>query len=424
MQEETSNQCEKTINEARHENCEDVAEMNLGLESSGNLKEQSKLHHNACNESPDIVGKECQQNNVADSVICGQEELSFDIGSLVSSTTMVEKDSSENVGHPSSLQNPRGASSSSVCGVGLEVTEREYSVMAQVDGNPKPLQPYGCTHDTLKHPTLMSGSEVNTVTVCKIEMDRLCNTLRNTRSRTCNSLKNLKGKQKDNLASKCNMKHKNNEKSFSPFEWCENQDEGNMNRSSSATSTRSGKKKVISEEIPCQSDGEVSKCQSWKSNSKRQEGQIAEVGLKNKRKRLTSIPVGFDNVNNTVENISHEIGGESISNLSDVGLQEHHNITVEKLDDKCSTDGSQQNSKFPPAYTDAKCKQNHENILNKAGIHSKNTNESLRLSTRLGKANQKVDLKTAVERASSSGKKTKRKLDYNTQVSCSQPFCV
>ncbi|XP_019081719.1 kinetochore-associated protein KNL-2 homolog [Vitis vinifera] len=52
-----------------------------------------------------------------------------------------------------------------------------------------------------------------------------------------------------------------------------------------------------------------------------------------------------------------------------------------------------------------------------AKIQSKNTNESVRPSTRPGKANQKIDLKTPVgERANSSGKKTKRKLDYNIQV--------
>ncbi|KAL6313204.1 hypothetical protein AAG906_016806 [Vitis piasezkii] len=52
-----------------------------------------------------------------------------------------------------------------------------------------------------------------------------------------------------------------------------------------------------------------------------------------------------------------------------------------------------------------------------AKIQSKNTNESVRPSTRPGKANQKIDLKTPVgERASNSGKKTKRKLDYNIQV--------
>ena len=111
--------------------------------------------------------------------------------------------------------------------------------------------------------------------------------------------------------------------------------------------------------------------------------------------------------------------------MSDVGPQEHHNIIVEKLDDECLKDGSQQNSEFPPAYTNAKCKQNHENIMIQAKIQSKNTNESVRPSTRPGKANQKIDLKTPVgERASSSGKKTKRKLDYNIQVSCSQDFSV
>ena len=98
---------------------------------------------------------------------------------------------------------------------------------------------------------------------------------------------------------------------------------------------------------------------------------------------------------------------------------------MEKLDDECLKDGSQQNSEFPPAYTNAKCKQNHENIMIQAKIQSKNTNESVRPSTRPGKANQKIDLKTPVgERASSSRKKTKRKLDYNIQVSCSQDFSV
>ena len=220
------------------------------------------------------------------------------------------------------------------------------------------------------------------------------------------------------------MKRKNNERS-SPFEACENQDEGNLNRSSLTASAQSGKKMDISEDIPCQSEGQVSKCQSRKSNRKWQEGQKAEIGLKTKRKSFISVPVGFDHVNNTVGNISHEVGGESISNLSDVGPQEHHNITVEKLDDECLKDGSQQNSEFPPAYTNAKCKQNHENIMIQAKIQSKNTNESVRPSTRPGKANQKIDLKTPVgERASSSGKKTKRKLDYNIQVSCSQDFSV
>lgn len=212
------------------------------------------------------------------------------------------------------------------------------------------------------------------------------------------------------------MKRKNNERS-SPFEACENQDEGNLNRSSLTASAQSGKKMDISEDIPCQSEGQVSKCQSRKSNRKWQEGQKAEIGLKTKRKSFMSVPVGFDHVNNTVGNISHEIGGESISNLSDVGPQEHHNITVEKLDDECLKDGSQQNSEFPPAYTNAKCKQNHENIMIQAKIQSKNTNESVRPSTRPGQANQKINLKTPVgERASSSGKKTKRKLDYNIQV--------
>lgn len=422
LQEKTPNQCEKAMNEARHVNSGDVLEMDLGLESSGNVKEQGKLHHDACNESPDIVGKECQQNNVADSVICDQEELRFNIGSLVPSTTMVEKISSENVGHPSSLQNPCGASSSSVCDVGLEVTERN-SLMTLIDGNPKPLQPYGCNHDSLKYPTLMSGSQVNITTPCKVGMDRLCNTLSNSGTRTCNSLNNLKGKQKENLASKFNMKHRNNEQ-ISPFEGCENQNDGNINSRSLPTSARSGKKLVISEEIPSQSDGEVSKCQSRKSNSKWQEGHMAEIGLKNKRKRLTSIPVGFDHVNNTVENIAHEIGGESISNLSDAGLQEHHNVTVEKLDDKCSKDGFLQNSNFPPTYNDAKCKQNNDNIMNQAGRHSKNTNVSAGHSTRSTKANQKADLKTAVERESCSGKKTRRKLYYNRQVSFSLASCV
>ena len=60
--------------------------------------------------------------------------------------------------------------------------------------------------------------------------------------------------------------------------------------------------------------------------------------------------------------------------MSDVGPQEHRNITVEKLDDECLKDGSQQNSKFAPAYTNAKCKQNHENIMIQAKIQSKNTN--------------------------------------------------
>lgn len=212
------------------------------------------------------------------------------------------------------------------------------------------------------------------------------------------------------------MKRKNNERS-SPFEACENQDEGNLNRSSLTASAQSGKKMDISEDIPCQSEGQVSKCQSRKSNRKWQEGQKAEIGLKTKRKSFMSVPVGFDHVNNTVGNISHEIGGESISNLSDVGPQEHHNITVEKLDDECLKDGSQQNSEFPPAYSNAKCKQNHENIMIQAKIQSKNTNESVRPSTRPGQANQKINLKTPVgERASSSGKKTKRKLDYNIQV--------
>lgn len=212
------------------------------------------------------------------------------------------------------------------------------------------------------------------------------------------------------------MKRKNNERS-SPFEACENQDVGNLNRSSLTASAQSGKKMDISEDIPCQSEGQVSKCQSRKSNRKWQEGQKAEIGLKTKRKSFISVPVGFDHVNNTVGNISREIGGESISNLSDVGPQEHHNITVEKLDDECLKDGSQKNSEFPPAYTNAKCKQNHENIMIQAKIQSKNTNESVRPSTRPGQANQKIDLKTPVgERASSSGKKTKRKLDYNIQV--------
>lgn len=212
------------------------------------------------------------------------------------------------------------------------------------------------------------------------------------------------------------MKRKNNERS-SPLEACENQEKGNLNRSSLTASAQSGKKMDILEDIPCQSEGQVSKCQSRKSNRKWQEGQKAEIGLKTKRKRFISVPVGFDHVNNTVGNISHEIGGESISNLSDVGPQEHQNITVEKLDDEGLKDGSQQNSEFPPTYTDAKCKQNHENIMIQAKIQSKNTNESVRPSTRPGKANQIIDLKTPVgERASSSGKKTKRKLDYNIQV--------
>ena len=146
------------------------------------------------------------------------------------------------------------------------------------------------------------------------------------------------------------MKRKNNERS-SPFEACENQDEGNLNRSSLTASAQSGKKMDISEDIPCQSEGQVSKCQSRKSNRKWQEGQKAEIGLKTKRKSFISVPVGFDHVNNTVGNISREIGGESISNLSDVGPQEHHNIIVEKLDDECLKDGSQQNSEFPRAYT-------------------------------------------------------------------------
>ncbi|XP_010654310.1 uncharacterized protein LOC100854566 isoform X4 [Vitis vinifera] len=259
----------------------------------------------------------------------------------------------------------------------------------------------------------VSRSNPGVVSISTHDLDKL---MMDSEKETNQCKKAINEARHENSEDVVEMKRKNNERS-SPFEACENQDVGNLNRSSLTASAQSGKKMDISEDIPCQSEGQVSKCQSRKSNRKWQEGQKAEIGLKTKRKSFISVPVGFDHVNNTVGNISREIGGESISNLSDVGPQEHHNITVEKLDDECLKDGSQKNSEFPPAYTNAKCKQNHENIMIQAKIQSKNTNESVRPSTRPGQANQKIDLKTPVgERASSSGKKTKRKLDYNIQV--------
>ncbi|KAL6349623.1 hypothetical protein AAG906_035784 [Vitis piasezkii] len=51
-----------------------------------------------------------------------------------------------------------------------------------------------------------------------------------------------------------------------------------------------------------------------------------------------------------------------------------------------------------------------------AKILSKNTNELVGPSTRLGKANQKSTRKPRLEREQAIGKKTKRKLDYNIHV--------
>ncbi|KAA8518884.1 hypothetical protein F0562_016342 [Nyssa sinensis] len=141
--------------------------------------------------------------------------------------------------------------------------------------------------------------------------------------------------------------------------------------------------------------------------------------LENERNKLNSVSVGdYDQLKNAVANVDNGSGGRSILNMSDAGHQEPVNGIV-NLDTGCVKHGSDKNFGFSPFGTGPEREQNLRNVMIQAGTENKKTNESVSSHIRLGDANHKDDLKIAggkkvsnAKEASSSRKKTKRKLTY------------